>query len=1031
MITLQSTFGYVDGEVPPVASAQITFYHPVYNVKVIDSTTGEAVLDIIDEDAKTKWIALNQKKYLTSVDTSDLFGQNYGDDLVAYVNWLWKRDASKPKVADFTIPFQVGYYGETQRTVSFEAIWWHNALNIRGREKSLLTSSSPTMSDINPTEDPASSPFENVSLLNESSPTLSDINNPAEDPTSSLFENVSKLLAAQTPETNDALDKGIFVVNRSVYYEFLHKLFPDLPAESESILLYVIGAMIDLTGKSPTLSRGNEDFQQQRILQFLKFYGLPTNDEVYNYVSRNFMKLVDFPVKMTPVPLLSLAGNIHSQPLASGDIPKLNFNFYHLSIEFPAYDFQGDEVPQYHVINLLWDTTSVITDTRVDFAFSQKYARSRVTGPVVVRVKAFDGSELYSQGFDVNDGLLQKLDIAVPALSPSTIEPGDDSNGRTNKKKLRGKVVSLSKSCTLKGTIVINAMAKADTPWITVSTGTSDKDGNFTLPYPYGDYVDAQALVSMSADSITKIQIIPGNVGETISSDFLFIVLQKTEGGSGAASDCNCNPTTTAGRLPSNDDLMQSNQFSQDIGGTCTNLTVPNRTLREFNYQAVVRHTDPDVAKYRVVSETTSSSTEPFPKTVYRLELDKGGKLERSEIDLSNPIKWQDVSEDDADLELYQSVTVATGHVLHYKSEFKADGYSLGDLIYSLPLAPGQKKQIVTIDSSHSLLGSETQVLSQSEALAANLINERNIVDRIAGNIGESLAGSSSASTSGVSAGLGAAGSTGMLGASLGVAGGYSKSSSSASQQGSRALSQFFSETLRQAIQQNSSSYRQLNATAVTAVQEGQQYRAETDVVANHNHCHSMTMMYFEVLRHFAVFQELVDVEECIFVPLLMTRFALENIAKWADALAPRLLPLHSNTFITPALFSVLRGPQRHPLLPAFDAVERVRTDWKTVDYPEGAYCDEPIEFIEGQLEILVSIPRPNTRYDNILSLPVTTKEITRRVPNPRKAVKDIAIGILSGGLFGGDGTVKVSNALKLLWLGTHRLSLGNRYHRN
>ena len=37
-------------------------------------------------------------------------------------------------------------------------------------------------------------------------------------------------------------------------------------------------------------------------------------------------------------------------------------------------------------------------------------------------------------------------------------------------------------------------------------------------------------------------------------------------------------------------------------------------------------------------------------------------------------------------------MTVSTGHVLHYKSEFRADGYSLGGLLYSLALAPGQKK---------------------------------------------------------------------------------------------------------------------------------------------------------------------------------------------------------------------------------------------------------------------------------------------------------------------------------------------------
>jgi hypothetical protein len=133
-------------------------------------------------------------------------------------------------------------------------------------------------------------------------------------------------------------------------------------------------------------------------------------------------------------------------------------------------------------------------------------------------------------------------------------------------------------------------------------------------------------------------------------------------------------------------------------------------------------------------------------------------------------------------------------------------------------------------------------------------------------------------------------------------------------------------------------------------------------------------MMYFEVLRHFAIFQELVDVEECVFVPLLMTKFNMANISKWADALVPRLLTLYSNTFLKPATFGYSRP--NHPLLPAFDAVERVRTEWKMVDYPIGRYCDEAIEWVEGEMTIVTAIPRPNTRYDNVLSLPVTTKQV-------------------------------------------------------
>ncbi|KAH6868978.1 hypothetical protein B0T10DRAFT_501963 [Thelonectria olida] len=474
--------------------------------------------------------------------------------------------------------------------------------------------------------------------------------------------------------------------------------------------------------------------------------------------------------------------------------------------------------------------------------------------------------------------------------------------------------------------------------------------------------------------------------------------------GDTSRSDCSCDALARAGRLPSSEDLLQSDQFMQDIGGGCVNLTVPNRTLREYNHTALVRHNDPDVANYTMTSfETPMPGTDKFNQVIYRLV--SHGKINRRQIDLNNLVQWQDITDDRADMALYQAVTVATGHILHYRSEFRADGYSLGDLIYSLPLAPGQKKQIITIDSSHSLVGSESQTVDQSEDVAAYLSNDRTIIDDIAGNIGESLDGRSKASTSGWGGSGSASGGNGMVGGSIGISGGASQSASSAHQNSARSLSQHFSEQLKQQMQQNASSYRALNATVVTAVQENQKYNAETTVVANHNHCHSLTLTYFEVLRHFAVYQELVDVEECVFVPLLMTRFTLDNISKWADVLAPRLLPLRANTYLRPA--TQFKKKPAHPLLGAFDAAERVRTEWKMADYPETSYDREVIEWVEGEMTLMTDIPRPKTRYDFIMSFPMIYKTIEHKEFDTATAIKDNVIKSTPIGLFyDGDGTV-------------------------
>ena len=336
------------------------------------------------------------------------------------------------------------------------------------------------------------------------------------------------------------------------------------------------------------------------------------------------------------------------------------------------------------------------------------------------------------------------------------------------------------------------------------------------------------------------------------------------------------------------------------------------------------------------------------------------------------------VAANDPSATFAQAVSVATGHILHYKAVVKADGYSLGDLIYSLPLAPGQKKEIVTIDASHTLVGAETQSISQNERLAMGLVSERDIADQLTGSISESLRGSSTADTRGISAGFGTGGQgyggTGAYGGSgsvvIGVAGGWAQASSDASQDSSRDVAQYFGEKLRQSIMQNAEGYRQLNASVVTTVQEGQRYGVTSEVVANHNHCHALTMMYFEVLRHFAVFQELAFAEECVFVPLLLTRFTTENIAKWRDVLAPALLPMPSDTYMQPYASNPRVGRQ-HPLLKAFDADQRIRTHYANVDFPTGAYDEERIQYIKGTVRLRVNLPRPRTRFDRILSFPL------------------------------------------------------------
>jgi len=677
-------------------------------------------------------------------------------------------------------------------------------------------------------------------------------------------------------------------------------------------------------------------------------------------------RLLDFPIEI-PEQFKGLEAGGTFTINTDKELPVSTLDFYTLNISYATGQDTKTKTFDWSTLS----TEADIANLPLPFSFN---IQENAINPITVTVKGYDGSVLWLKNFSPSDEALNDIHIRVQLLSPGTINNNNNNSTNTAQKKLRGQVISTVSSASVKDlTVLIQAKKQGDTIYRIVGSAQTDNGGYFSLPYPYGQYTESQAIISTLPNDATNIPIEQNeNTEERIADDFLYLLISDNpieahdhEGD----EDCSCHSTPKTHRLPDQADLINSDEYTQDIGSSCMSLTTPNRTLREYNYHAIVRISDPDVANYVLEKNSTGNGN-------FEFKLSGGNSLvQRQPIGLENPIMWQDAPDAKENLSFYQSVSIATGHILHYKSKFKADGYSLGELLYSLPLAPGQKKQIVVFDSNRSLLGAETQGITQSERLSADLLNDRSITDQISGLVNESMSGRSSAETSGVSAGLGASASYGPFGASLGVAGGYSNATSSASQNSGRNISQFFGERLRQTIMQNAESYRGMNASVVTTVKENQNYSASTEVISNHNHCHGLTMMYFEVLRHYAIYQELVGAEECVFVPFLMTNFTRENIYKWKDVLAANLKPIHSNTYLQP--FRLLFRGRQHPLLKAFDANDRIRTNYAQVDYPNGMYADERITEIKGQMQVRIHIPRPKTRFDRILSFPVIKKTVT------------------------------------------------------
>lgn len=335
----------------------------------------------------------------------------------------------------------------------------------------------------------------------------------------------------------------------------------------------------------------------------------------------------------------------------------------------------------------------------------------------------------------------------------------------------------------------------------------------------------------------------------------------------------------------------------------------------------------------RIIDAELSSAVRRFRGAVDRLAAPNPARFELGE---ANQADWDDLPLP------FQATTIAHGHLLTFKQVWKADGYSLGDLLYSLPLAPGQQKLVSVLDWDRRETARRDARRTETEELVADLTHDRDISDIITSTLRETLDGRSSADVSAVGGGLGA-----FIGPLvIGAAGGVSSAGSTASQTSGRDVSGSALNQVRDRTMQAASAVRGQRASVVQTARQGEAVRATTEVLANYNHCHAMTVEYFEVLRHLQVSQELHEVQECLFVPLAITPFSQSKALRWRGPLEPSL--------------------RRPALRGAFDALERVASDWQDADVPVGRYADEPVVHIEGDLGVRMLLPRPRDTSDHL-----------------------------------------------------------------
>ena len=224
------------------------------------------------------------------------------------------------------------------------------------------------------------------------------------------------------------------------------------------------------------------------------------------------------------------------------------------------------------------------------------------------------------------------------------------------------------------------------------------------------------------------------------------------------------------------------------------------------------------------------------------------------------------------------------GALLEYEMTWIPAGHALGEVVYSLPLAPCETVSLAIVDWSRSDDAFRGEDLAIDEQLRHALRRERAVEETVAGMLSERQRGSSFM-----------AGRAGAGGMSWGQMGSFSGTdaigTASATTEGRRRLTADAVQQLADGVVQAGSAQRRLNSTVVVQASQAERDAVETRSVANHNHCHALTVLYYEVLRHFRVRTRLAATRDVIFIRRPFLDFKNRRVVrKYRDVLAAALL---------------------------------------------------------------------------------------------------------------------------------------------
>jgi hypothetical protein len=271
--------------------------------------------------------------------------------------------------------------------------------------------------------------------------------------------------------------------------------------------------------------------------------------------------------------------------------------------------------------------------------------------------------------------------------------------------------------------------------------------------------------------------------------------------------------------------------------------------------------------------------------------------------------------------------TPAVGARLTFEQSWYAQGVTLGNLLHSLALAPGESTRIALLDWSRQQSAATSEAISETEKLANTTTHNRALSEVQDAVAHEAQRGFSHTESSSDTRGGGLSGGFALGPIQIGASASGSTIDTSAdswsTSSGSRTLAASMSQKVMDSTQQAASSARNRRASIVQEVSQQEHESVSTRIVANYNHMHALTVQYYEVVELYRVAVTLCEVERCLFIPFKLLTFTNQVVERYQGVLAGAALDRRARELLTNQFGSVRLTPSAavRPLVSGHRAV--------------------------------------------------------------------------------------------------------------